>query len=328
LTGVWSRLGLLTRWLLAYPPLLYRYLRLPPHELVIVAYPGAIDVLVLWPFARLRGTPIVWDVFLSLYDTIVRDRRLLRRWFPLAWGIYSLEWLAARAASRPFLDTEAHARYFSRLFRLDQKLVGSVPVGVEDSAFALDAADESHAPSEGFTVLFYGQFIPLHGLDVVVEAAALLAREARDVQWVIIGHGQEADRIDAHLAALELTTVTRVKWVDYNDLARWIRKADVCLGIFGTTEKAHNVVPNKVYQALAMGRRVITSDTNAQRELLSYGAAPWLTFVPAGDAVALAHAILRVKNESKKPRGTPPVIGADKVGERLRDIVRSSTAAR
>ena len=323
LRGGASRFRLMTRWLLAYPVLLRRYIHLPVHDVVVVGYPGVLDVLALWPVARLRGTPIVWDVFMSLYDTVVRDRRLVPWWSPPAWVLYCLEWLALRAANRPFLDTHSHARYVTRLFDLAPDRVGTVSVGSETETFREKLPDRQAVETRDettFTVLFYGQFIPLHGLDVVVDAAAMVTREARGVQWVLIGRGQEASRIDARLSGLNLPSVTRIDWVAYDELADWIRKADVCLGIFGVSEKSLNVIPNKVYQTLAMGRRVVTSDTPAQRELLALGAAPWLTLVPPGNARALADAILRLRQE-RAPRAATVVVGADEVGRQLREVV-------
>jgi glycosyltransferase involved in cell wall biosynthesis len=331
LTGISRKVRALARWLLAYPSLMYRYLRLPDHDAVVVGYPGALDVLILWPLARWRRTPILWDVFLSLYDTIVNDRKLVGRWSPVAWGLYVLEWLAARAATQPFLDSQAHADYFASLFHLTLGSVPAVPVGAEDVfergpiTEAVATADTERAGT--WTVLFYGQFIPLHGLDVVIDAAALLARETDAVRWVIIGQGQEAGRIDARLAMLNTPTVSRVDWVPYQELPQWISRADVCLGIFGTTQKARNVIPNKVYQVLASGRLIVTSDTPAQRELLVYGAEPWLTFVPPGDAQALAAAILHLYRHGARPPGTAVIVGADEVGGRLGDIVRATAGS-
>jgi hypothetical protein len=64
-----SLMRISVRYLLAYPVLIWRYVRSQRHAAVIVGYMGNLDVLVLWPFARMRGTPVIWDMFLSLYDT-------------------------------------------------------------------------------------------------------------------------------------------------------------------------------------------------------------------------------------------------------------------
>ena len=42
----------------------------------------------------------------------------------------------------------------------------------------------------------------------------------------------------------------------------------MALGIFGTTEKAARVIPNKAYEALAMGVPLVTRDSTAAKELL------------------------------------------------------------
>jgi SAM-dependent methyltransferase len=62
----------------------------------------------------------------------------------------------------------------------------------------------------------------------------------------------------------------------------------VALGIFGTTPKSAEVVPNKVFQSAAAGCAIITSDTGPQRRMLDGTA----ELVPAGDAAALTSALV------------------------------------
>src|SRR3989337_2608177 len=44
----------------------------------IVAYLGHIDMLIAKPIVMLRKKPLIFDAFLSLYDTVVNDRKLSR----------------------------------------------------------------------------------------------------------------------------------------------------------------------------------------------------------------------------------------------------------
>ncbi len=306
-----QRLRFLLRWLFAYPGLIFRYLRLPRHDVVLVGYLGQLDVLVLWPFARLRRVPLVWDAFLSLHDTVVSDRALVSPRHPLAFLLYAWEWLAARATDRVLLDTRAHAEAFSRAFRLSAERVGSVFVGVEPEAFppALPSPPRSPSPTrthalpgegeEVTRILFYGQLIPLHGVETILRAARLARGEP--FEWVLIGQGQEEDRVRRMLDEEPLPRLRWIPWVPYSELARWIGEADVCLGIFGAGGKAARVIPNKVFQVLAVGKPLITRDSPAIRELLAEGAGVYL--IPPADPEALLDALRRFRAERAELAG-------------------------
>src|SRR5262249_3321490 len=91
-----------------------------------------------------------------------------------------------------------------------------------------------------------------------------------------------------------------VEWIEYDDLPREYWSAGCALGIFGTSDKALRVIPNKAYHALACGVPLITADTPAARELLSDGENALL--VPPGDPAALAQAMRRVAADPELAR--------------------------
>ncbi len=286
IAGAGRKLWLLVKWLAAYPPLVWRYLRAPRHDAVLIGYMGHLDVLVLWPFAKLRGVPVVWDAFLSLYDTVVEDRRVVGRRNPLAWLLFAWEWLACRAAQLVVLDTRTHAAHFAERYRLRPGKTAFVFVGAEPEAF--HAADVKGG--DPLTVLFYGQFIPLHGIETIVRAAQIAQGEA--IRWVLVGSGQEAGRIRALLAEAP-ANVEWIEWVAYDKLSEHVARADVCLGIFGDTDKAARVIPNKVFQVLSAGAPLITRDSPAIRELLSPDM-PGVWLVPPADPEALLGAVRKL----------------------------------
>ena len=96
----------------------------------------------------------------------------------------------------------------------------------------------------------------------------------------------------------ENVRVSWIDWVDSEDLPDVVAAHDVCLGIFGTSGKARRVVPNKVYQGIAAGCVVVTSDTPPQRRILGGGA----RFVEPGDALALADALQALAQERPRDR--------------------------
>jgi glycosyltransferase involved in cell wall biosynthesis len=74
----------------------------------------------------------------------------------------------------------------------------------------------------------------------------------------------------------------------------------VCLGVFGRSPKAGRVVPNKVFDALACGRPVVTASGDGAREWLRDGESALLT--PAGDPAALAAALRRLLDTGERTR--------------------------
>ena len=289
MSGLGAKLGVAMRLLLAYPVLAVRYLFAGKHDLVVIGYLGLFDMLLLAPLAKLRGKPVVWDAFLSIYDTYARDRGMDAE---DGWKSRLLRWMERQAchiADRVVLDTHAHAALLGELHRVPEAKLDAVLVGAESSVF--DRVASKTAPhGDAVKVLFYGQFIPLHGIDTIIASA--IQPRGRQFHWTIVGEGQEAARIDRQLAEHDLHHVSRIAWVNYEELADLMEQADICLGIFGTSDKAARVIPNKVFQALSAGKPLITRDSAAMRELVAADY-PGLYLVAPDDPVALLDALDR-----------------------------------
>ena len=148
------------------------------------------------------------------------------------------------------------------------------------------------------TVFQYGKWSPLHGADVVLRAAAEL--RGAPVRFVLAGEGQLSARLRREIADRGLDNVEWRGPLSIAALREQTLAADVCLGVFGSSEKAGRVVPNKVYDALACGRPVITQDSRGARELLHDGEDAVL--VAPGDHTALVAAVARLQDEEERRR--------------------------
>ena len=278
---------------MSYPALVWRYLRLPKHDYVVLGYMGHLDILVLWPFAKTRGIPIVWDAFLSLYNTVVEDRELLARYNPLALLLFCWEWLACRLADSITLDTQAHGKYFSQKFRVPESKIKRVFVGAETDLFypvqnkIRDREIKTNV--RPFTVLFYGQYIPLHGIKYIVQAAKLTEKD--NIRWILIGQGQEKQTIVSLAQSMDVESITFIDWVPYKELLSYLHQADLCLGVFGDTDKTKRVIPNKVFQIIAAGSPLLTGDTPAIKELIP-DECHGIGLVPVASAESIAKSVV------------------------------------
>jgi glycosyltransferase involved in cell wall biosynthesis len=279
------KVGVVLRAISAYPRLAWRFLRAPRADVVLVMYPGWFDMMVLAVLARLRRMPVVFDIFISLYDTVVSDRKLASPRSVLGRTCKLVDRLSIRSATRVIADTPSHAEFFASLAGVPRERVGVVWVGAQDKVFTPRAG----TVPESDLVLFYGTYIALHGIPTIVAAAKLL--EDDGIRFRIIGTGQEQASVDRLMQELQPSNIELVQRKPLVALPDEIAAATLCLGIFGTSDKAGRVVPNKVYECVAVGRPVLTAGTDAARSAFSDDE---VAFVPAGDPEALAKEITRL----------------------------------
>ena len=293
IAGLGNKLRLLARAMLAYPLLIYRYLRLREHDAVVVGYLGHIDVFFLALFAKLKRKPIIFDAFFSLYDTAISDWRLASKNSVLARICRWLDRSACRLATVVLVDTEAQRDYFCREFRVAREKVHRVYMGADDGVFAPSRGSSQSPP---LRIAYVGNYVPLHGVSVIFQTARLLDED--DFEFWFIGETRrEDDILNESLSGLNRKRVKFFPWMGPRELYTRLQDADVCLGIFGTSEKAKRVIPGKAFLALAMGKPLITGDSVAARELLADGKNALLCEM--GDPAALADAIRRLKNNAE-----------------------------
>ena len=258
-----------------------RLLRRPktPFDIVLVGYPGHLDL----PAARrvAGGRPIVFNPLVSLWDSLVDDRRRFGPASLAARALRRLDGAAFRAADLVVADTEANAELFRSL---GARRVEVCLVGAEDRLFR-------QGWTGGGPFLFVGKLIPLHGLETIVAAARL----APELELHLVGSGQLE-----HLLADLPPNIRRTAWIDYEHLPAELHRARAALGVFGTSAKAARVIPNKAFQALACGTPLVTADTPGARELLVDGESALL--VPPSDPNALAAALRRLATDDALAR--------------------------
>ena len=258
-----------------------RLRRLPRPDLVWVPCFRQRDLLAASRWARRLGVPLVFDPLISAYDKQVDERGKLDAASSRARGLLAWERALFERADRVIADTPAHADYFAEVLKVERARIEVIYVGAEEALFRPKPLSHEHAPME---VLFYGSFIPLQGPEVVVEAARLY--QGPPIKWVLLGQGPLRGGCEDRAAGIG--NLSFEDWLPYEKLPERIQRADILLGVFGTTPKAGRVIPNKVFQSLACGRAVITRSAPSYPEALLAAEGSGLEWVPAGDARALA----------------------------------------
>jgi polysaccharide pyruvyl transferase WcaK-like protein len=253
-------------------------------KVVLVPHPSQIDAVTVGVICKVLRLSMVIDYFVSLHETVVEDRGLVSAVSPIAGALRRVDAWAARLADVVLVDTPEDADAFAQATGTDRDKWRVVWVGADPGHFA----PRDDVAVEPRSVLFYGTYIPLQGIEHIIHASLVMPA---DYRVRIVGDGQERSEME-RLAARLSAPVEFVDQVPESDLSRLIAGSMVCLGVFGAGDKTQRVIPNKVFQCLAVGRPVITGDTPATSRLSGV-----VDRVPVADPQAIASAVQRLMED-------------------------------
>lgn len=216
------------------------------------------------------GKPLILDHFMSPYDSLLNETRRIKKGSVVERLVFAYEKAILKNADLVLTDTLADKNYFVKTFAIPEQKIFVIPVSANENLF-LHSAHQPKTDKQSFTVFYYGTFLPLHGVDIILEAVALLKDQPIHFK-LAIGKPKIKDRassdetIAQKLSRLNLSQVAHIPWIDFADLPQWIQEADLCLGgPFGNTGQARRVIAGKTFQFLAMGKPTVIGAIEDER---------------------------------------------------------------
>lgn len=261
------------------------------------------------------GKSFIYDEFVNPIEWVVLERRqveakqqsselyaklvaLISRFivFVVSSGAFKFFYKGLASSADVILaDTDSHAK-------ASAKITGTVPsknvglyVGTDESTFV--QPNETRALNEHFTVFYYGNMLPLHGLQYVIDAAEIMSHDP--IQFVLVG-GNAKVAGDVKRAKNKGANIEYRAWVEFDQLPKLMQQADVCLaGPFGDTFQAQYVVTGKTYQYLSMARPTIIG---ANEEAHNFTDKKNVLIVPQASAKELVKTLKwALKNQDQLP---------------------------
>lgn len=243
---------------------------------------------VRWVKANAVGRPVLFDPLISNTITRVVDygwwwrRPFARRRDRRTLG----------AADYLLFDTEAHKAWSVRELGFDESRCHVLYIGADTTLFPLQPPS-AHAKTPT-TVGFYGSLVPLQGVDTIIRAMHAL-RDRRDIRFELIGDLGTRPDLRRLIRSHPNPQAEYFPYLPLAELAARVANFDICLGIFGPSEKANVVIPNKVYHYASLGLPIITRESAGMSELFEHGRDIYT--VPHSDPEALAAAIEKLVTE-------------------------------
>lgn len=254
------------------------------YDLVFVGFsPQLIVPLLFWKF---RYNIVIVDFFISVYDTLVCDRKTFRQKSIMALFCKWVDRFTLTKADIILSDTKAQGNYFSEEFGIGRKRIHTLYLEADAAIYYPRKIERNRELIGKYIVLYFGSALPLQGVDIVLEAVEKVSVH-QGSYFIIIGPVNKKYRRPLR------QNIEYYEWLPQKELAEKIAMADLCLaGHFNDKiPKAKRTIPGKAYIYHAMQKPMILGDNEATREIYDESM-KGIHFVKMGDSDALAGKVL------------------------------------
>lgn len=231
-------------------------------DVLVVPHMGDTSVLLVKPLSLILDTPLIYFSHNGLYFPHVRNQQLHAPGSLGARLLFGLDWLMHRLADRVIVFSAASGTLFSDTFDVPAERYKVIYIAVTESKFnTATSASELSVPD----VLYWGNFLPHHGVKTMIEAAAALP----ETEFMFIGDSEHRPAFIEHADRLGATNIEFPGFVPFPVLVWAITEADVVLGPMGDNPQTEFTVGTKVAEAAYLQKAIVVADQPGIREVFA-----------------------------------------------------------
>ena len=245
------------------------FLRRP--EIVIGTSPQLLVALAGWWVALVKRVPFIfevrdlWPESLLASGVGAEDSVMYRTLGAIAGFLY-------RKADHIVVVTPAFERELVDKWQVPLHKISLVENGVETALFSPDGDTEPTRGKLGlkgkFVVTYIGTHGLAHGLNTLLDAAAILKNELPGIVFLLIGEGTERQTLIARAESMGLDNVRFISSQPREDMPDLIRASDACLVLLKKADTFKTVIPTKMLEFMSCGRAIILGVEGQAKELL------------------------------------------------------------
>ncbi len=221
--------------------------------------------------AKLFRKQIITDFYISEYDTKVNDRGLFEEGSKKAIKLKKFDRNITMNSSIVLYLNSTEAKRYSKLAEVDLSRIKHqvVPLcvdekrGVELPFFT--------GKNDYISICWWGTYIPLHGIEKIIEAGKILNDKNIKFRIYLFGNSHEKSvvysKVVEELSLQDVISIENDYTFKNGKLEEFlVHNCDIVLGNFGDSDKAKNVLVNKLIDGVAMKAPVLTGESIAPKE--------------------------------------------------------------
>jgi colanic acid biosynthesis glycosyl transferase WcaI len=269
-----------------------RGLFLPRPQVVIATSPQLLVGLSGLVIAMWKRVPLIFEVRdlwpESLEAVGVSGKKQLL--------VHVLGWVAGllyRRSQHIVVVTHAFKDHLEREWAVPPEKISVIVNGVDDSFFCPQPEPAEIVREFGlenrFVVGYIGTIGNAHGIETLVELAALLNTSDPEIFFLVVGEGAEKGKLEQLAAEKRLTNLEIFPGQPRARIPAIIAASRVCLVLLRKSELFKTVIPTKMLEFMACGRPLVAAVEGEAADLVNRAGAG--ICVTPEDAMALARAI-------------------------------------
>jgi glycosyltransferase involved in cell wall biosynthesis len=271
--------------------------RTGPADVVVVSSPTFFSIFAAWVIAKAKKAPLVVEVR-DLWPAIFVELGVLTN-RQIIWILERLELWAYGQAALVVVVSEGFRENLIRRGVPPHKVV-TIRNGADVERFTTGGDPGTWRAKLGVSegevlVLYIGAHGISHGLDTVIDAAALLGgNKDLAVRFALVGEGANRGALVAQAERLGLANITFHHGIPRDEVPTLLAAADICLVPLRDVPLFSTFIPSKLFEFFASGKAVIGAVRGETAAILEEGGG---VVVDPGDPSALATAIAALARE-------------------------------
>ncbi len=252
--------------------------------------------------AKTFNKKLIVEMYISIYDTFVKDQKVLKGKQIKPGSRQAQQMFQKDVLALTKSDFVVHTAYHELTYW--EKLL-NIKIAPEKVFIAPNfnvsrlVHQRKIQPDSNLNICWWGTFIPLHGLENILEAMKILQVNQVKFTCNLFGTDNSLFTVyDQKIKQKQLEDCVFLRkdlsFADDSLPKYLVDNCDLALGIFGNTDKAYNTVPNKLIEALSMGIPTLTMKSTALKEFF----APDDLWTCEPDPESIAQSILTIADDT------------------------------